>query len=65
MYQGSLMEIWKSGVKIPFVVEHPCCRHNVVITRYNWVEKHFEGYYYGGVVELSPDWFLWNLIREA
>ena len=61
------MEIWKSGVRMPFIVEHPDSESTtIVVTRYNWVDKHFEGTYLSEhELELNPNWVEWNLVREA
>lgn len=65
MAEKSLMEIWKSGARMPFIVGHPYCDYNVIITRYNWVCDHFEGYLLDHKLELSADWFHWFFVREA
>ena len=62
---GSLMQIWKAGAKIPFIVQHPFSRHRVVVTRYNWLEEFFEGHLLDQSVQLSANWFEWYFVREA
>lgn len=65
MQSGSLMEIWKSGIKMPFIVKHPHSSQTVVIHRYYWPGKFFEGELLGVSVSLTAEWSLWQFVREA
>jgi len=61
----SLMDIWKSGRKMPFIVAHPDSEQTVVITNYYWPRRIFEGEMNGIKVALTPEWQLWCFVREA
>lgn len=65
MANTCLMDIWKGGAKMPFIVESPSHDYRVVIMRYNWVNEFFEGFFMDHEVELSAYWQEWNFVREA
>jgi len=62
---ATLMEIWKAGAKMPFIVEHPHSKQKVVITNYYWPNALFEGEMNGCAVALTSEWQLWRFVREA
>lgn len=62
---ATLMEIWKAGARMPFIIEDPLSRQRIVISSYYWPGRFFEGEMNGAQVCLSPGWTVWRFIREA
>lgn len=63
--QGTLMELWNSGARMPFIVQHPDSGQTAVVHSYYWPRGFFAAEINGVLVGLTAEWALWAFVREA